>query len=251
MKFIVLVGPAGSGKSTLAGELSSHMESYGVSTARVNFDPAVEKLLYEADVDVRDYVTVQEFMDKGLGPNGALIAAVDSLINYVSDIRRRIEDAGADYVIVDTPGQLELFAYRAGGPLVLDAITAGDPVVLVFLIDVTFFENPASIVSGLALASSVSLRLRKPQINIASKADLLMKEVLEEIIPRLGEEGFLTGLLARDESIPGSLRELSMKISDAIYSSGYIGEIIPVSVTDPNMLSNLYAKIEQVFAVHG
>jgi GTPase SAR1 family protein len=248
MKFIVLVGPAGSGKSTLAGELSSHMESFGVSTARVNFDPAAEKLVYDPDVDVRDYVTVHDFMEKGLGPNGALIAAVDSLINYVSDIRGRVEEAGAEYVIVDTPGQLELFAFRAGGPVVLEAVTAGDPVVLVFLVDVTFFENPASIVSGLALASSVSLRLRKPQINIASRADLLVKEVLEEVIPRLGEEGFLTGLLARDESIPGSLRDLSMRISEAIYSSGYIGEVIPVSVMRPETLANLHAKIEQILA---
>ncbi|MEB3860194.1 MAG: ATP/GTP-binding protein [Desulfurococcales archaeon] len=248
MRFVVLVGPAGSGKSTLAGELSGHMESFDVDTSLVNFDPAAEKLVYDPDVDVRDYVTVHDFMEKGLGPNGALIAAVDSLISHVSEIRRRIEETGAEYVIVDTPGQLELFAFRAGGPVVLDAITAGDPVVLVFLVDVTFFENPASIVSGLALASSVSLRLRKPQINVASRADLLVREVLEEIIPRLGEEGFLTGLVSRDESIPGELRDLSMRISDAIYSSGYIGEVIPVSVMKPETLAGLHAKIEQVLS---
>jgi len=53
------------------------MEDYGATVARVNFDPAAEVVPYEADVDVRDYVTASEIMEKeGLGPNGALVVAV-------------------------------------------------------------------------------------------------------------------------------------------------------------------------------
>ncbi|MFZ8793489.1 MAG: ATP/GTP-binding protein [Acidilobaceae archaeon] len=248
MKFIIMVGPAGSGKSTLTGELAAHMESFGPVVARVNFDPAAESLPYDADVDVRKYVTVYEFMAKGLGPNGALVAAVDSLINHVFDIKGVLEDIKPDYVIVDTPGQMELFAYRHGGPVVLDALTYNYPSLTVFLVDAVFLENPSSIISALTLASSVAVRLKRPQVNVVSKADLLLPEVLNELVPRLGEEGFLESLVSSDEALDPYTRTLMLNLSSALYKAGFIGEVIPVSTGMPETLDALYAKIQQVFS---
>ncbi len=248
MKFIVIVGPAGSGKSTLTGELSAHIESFGPVVAKLNFDPAAESLPYYADVDVRKYVTVHEFMAKGLGPNGALIAAVDSLINHVFDIRSVLEDIKPDYVIVDTPGQMELFAYRHGGPLVLDALTHNYPSLTIFLVDAVFLENVSSIISALTLASSVAVRLRRPQVNVVSKADLLLPEILNDIVPRLGEEGFLESMVNSDETLDPYTRTLMLSLSSALYEAGFIGEVIPVSASIPETLDTLYAKIQQVFS---
>ena len=246
MRFIIMVGPAGAGKSTLTAELASHIESYGLSVAKVNFDPAVENIPYAPDLDVRDYITAYHFMEKGLGPNGALIAAVDSLINYITDLRERLDEINSDYVIIDTPGQLELFAYRPGGPIIIDALTGEFPVVTVFLMDALFFENIPSIVSILTLASSVAVRLGRPQINVVSKADLLLQEVLDEVVPRLGEEGFLESLLQKEDKLDSYTLSLSLKPSEALYESGFIGEIIPVSIRDPETLDSLYAKIQQI-----
>ncbi|WP_460123912.1 ATP/GTP-binding protein [Stetteria hydrogenophila] len=246
-KFIVITGPAGSGKSLLTAELADYMQSQGAFVARVNLDPAVATLPYDPDVDIRDYVKYEKYLTQNLGPNGALIAAVDEAFNYASDIRKEIDDINPEYAIIDTPGQLELFAFRVGGPLVLDAIIAERPVTLVFLMDAVFFERPSSIVSALMLASSVTARLLKPQINVVSKADLLLEDVKEEIIPNLSEPGFLIGLLER-EDIDWTLKSLLMRLAEALYDSGVIGEVLPVSIKERESLGLLYAKIQQILA---
>lgn len=246
MHFIVLVGPAGSGKSTLAGELSDFIESHGPVVARVNFDPAAEHVPYAIDIDARKYVSIHEFMAKGLGPNGALIAAVDSLINHVLDMREELERLGADYVIVDTPGQMELFAYRHGGPIVLNALTHGYGSLTIFLMDSVFFESTAGILSMLTLASSVAVRLQRPQINAVSKADLLAPHILENVVKRLGEDGFLEALVSSDDRVDVYTRDLMLSISVALRSSGFIGEVLPISVNMPESLAALYAKIQQI-----
>jgi hypothetical protein len=42
-----------------------------ISVITVNLDPGVQKLPYNPHVDVRDYVTLEEVMEKHkLGPNG-------------------------------------------------------------------------------------------------------------------------------------------------------------------------------------
>ncbi len=249
-RFVVLVGPAGSGKSTLARFLAGFIESRGGSALLVNLDPAVESLPYDPHVDVRAYVRLEDFTREGLGPNGALVAAVGSLVNFISDIRRSIDEYNADIVIVDTPGQLEVFAYRVSGSAVLHMLAGEDPAMTLFLMDAPFFEDPLSIVSALTLASSVFVRLRLPQLNLATKADLLAEEVLEEIIPRLGEEGFLEGLVYRFSDAAGVdavTRDLAVKLAEAVTASGFLGEVLPVSVHDDESIARVYARILQFF----
>ena len=247
-RFVVLTGTAGSGKSTLTAALARFMEERGAIVAKVNLDPAAEKLPYDPAVDVRSYVNAASFMEEGLGPNGALVAAVDSLVEYVDDVREEIDEYRADYCIVDTPGQLELFAYRYGAPLVLKALIRDSPAVNVFLIDAIFVDTAANIVSALALASSVAVRLGLPQVNVVSKADILLPEVRDEMVPRLGEPGFLEYLLDKDQTVKGWRRMLIEALARAVESAGFIGEVLPVSAREEETLAALYAKIQQVLA---
>jgi hypothetical protein len=246
LRFIVIVGPAGSGKSTLTAQLSSAMESQGASVVKVNFDPAADKPPYDPDVDVRDYVTVEEFIDKGLGPNGAMVSAVDALIGHVDKIRQEVEEFRADYVIIDTPGQLEPFAYRAGGPLVLDALIQDDKSLVVFLMDAVFFEDPVDIVSILTLASSVNVRFKRPQLNVISKADLLPPDVLNNVVERLHEEGYLEDALRDSRLLRGLELQLSMSLARALYEAGYVGQLLPVSAYDEASVRELYGKVQEV-----
>ena len=92
--------------------------------SRSQSDPGALKLPYSPDVDVRNYVDVGDLMEKyGLGPNGALIMAADLIADEIENLTRDIEEAHADIVLVDTPGQMELFAFRASGPYIVDELT--------------------------------------------------------------------------------------------------------------------------------
>ncbi|MEM1892268.1 MAG: ATP/GTP-binding protein, partial [Sulfolobales archaeon] len=96
---VFIAGPAGSGKSMLTSTLALWFERFEYSVCKVNLDPAAELLPYVPDVDVRRYVNARELMLKrGLGPNGALLASMDELLNYVVEIKTEIEDCRADYV---------------------------------------------------------------------------------------------------------------------------------------------------------
>jgi len=250
VNFIVLLGPAGSGKSTFAAVLAEYMEERGSSALLVNLDPAVFSLPYEPHVDVREYVKIEDFTREGLGPNGALVAAVASIVNFAGEIRKRIDEYDPLFAIIDTPGQMEVFAYRASGSVALSTIIGEDPAMSLFLIDAPFFEDPLSIVSALTLASSVFVRLRLPQLNLVSKSDLLRRDVLEEIIPRLTEEGYLESLIqeySRAVGVDELAATLASKLAEAIRESGFLGPLIPVSVHDEDSIAEVYARILQYF----
>ena len=247
-RMIVVTGTAGSGKSVLSGMLRRVIEERGFTAINVNLDPAAKVLPYEPNVDARDFVSYQDYLSQGLGPNAALIASVDSLVLYVDELLKAIGEYKADYVILDTPGQMEVFVYRVGGPMLVRALTGDRPSVNVYLMDALFFEDPVSIASALGLASSVYLRLGLPQINAVSKSDILLPEIIEEIIPRLGEEGFLDSLIEAYEGAPEQAKYIALKTLEALRVAGFIGEIIPVSSLREDTLATLFGMISNIIA---
>ena len=109
MPVAFVIGTAGSGKSLFTAAFSEWLKMSKQDVAVVNLDPGALKLPYSPDVDVRNYVDVGDIMEKyGLGPNGALIMAADLIADEIENLTRDIEEAHADIVLVDTPGQMEL-----------------------------------------------------------------------------------------------------------------------------------------------
>ncbi|MEM2275462.1 MAG: ATP/GTP-binding protein, partial [Thermoproteota archaeon] len=131
MKAIFLIGTAGSGKTTFVKNFSEWIESKGVDVARINLDPGVVNLPYTADFDVRTYVSTEKLMrDLGLGPNSALTVASDLIAVKVHEISEEIETMGYEIAIVDTPGQIELFAFRPVGRVFSEHFLEGPRMVI-------------------------------------------------------------------------------------------------------------------------
>src|SRR5437879_11708780 len=93
----------------------------------VALDPGAEALQYSPDLDVRDYVNLDEIMtEQGLGPNGAQVAAADMVAMNAKELADVLETFETNYVLIDTPGQIELFTFRASGPVLIDAFGRED-----------------------------------------------------------------------------------------------------------------------------
>src|SRR5512147_415132 len=182
MPLAFIIGTAGSGKSLFTAAFSEWLKMSKQDVAVVNLDPGVLKLPYQPDVDVRNYVDVGDIMEKyGLGPNGALIMAADLIADEIENLTRDIEEAHADIVLVDTPGQMELFAFRASGPYIVSELTK-EPKALVYLFDAVFSINPLNYVSNMFLAAAVYNRFFQPQLHLLSKIDLLPKKEVGQIV---------------------------------------------------------------------
>jgi radical SAM superfamily enzyme YgiQ (UPF0313 family) len=60
-----VIGTAGSGKSLLVSSFSDWLKLKKQNVITVNLDPGVIKTPYTPDVDVRDFISIDELMDKG------------------------------------------------------------------------------------------------------------------------------------------------------------------------------------------
>jgi GTPase SAR1 family protein len=153
----------------------------GEDAIAVNLDPGVVNLPYEPDVDVRLRVNLQDVMeDYGLGPNGALILAADLVATKLAEIQEEVDSFKAEYVIVDTPGQTELFAFRESGEYIVKEFRA-DSKALLFLLDPLLATTPVNFLSLALLSASVGLRMNIPKISVLTKRDIA-KEGVKRIV---------------------------------------------------------------------
>ncbi len=243
--FTYLVGTAGAGKSLLTTALSEHLRKQEIDVATVNLDPGVVWLPYSPDVDVRDFVNYDHVMrDYNLGPNGALVACVDLLISNIDSIRTEIESLQPDYVIADTPGQLELFAFRATGNFLISSLGESKSAIL-FLFDPNLTSHPASLVSILLLSASVQYRFARPQLNVLTKCDLLTADELLKVESWFEEPSSLRKALEADSN--GLDRLLVERTYKMLEEMEQASSLTLTSASTGFGIDGLHAELQRIF----
>jgi GTPase SAR1 family protein len=244
MPVAFIIGTAGSGKSLFTAALSEWLKMSKQDVAVVNLDPGALKLPYSPDVDARNYVDVGDIMEKyGLGPNGALIMAADLIADEIDNLTEDIEAANADLVLVDTPGQMELFAFRASGPYIVNELTK-EPKAIVYLFDAVFSINPLNYVSNMFLSAAVYNRFFQPQMHLLSKCDLLPEKEVEKIAdwatnPRALEDSI-------EQKLEGTKRLFSRNMMHAINQLGIKFLLLPISAKTNKGLTNVNTALERI-----
>lgn len=243
MKIIFVTGTAGAGKSLLVSKINEYYTSNGAFAAILNLDPGVENLPYSCDIDVRDHVDIISLMKQyDLGPNGALIMANDLIASKIDKIQHEIDDVNPDYLLIDTPGQIELFAYRASGPFLVENLDAEEKV-NIFLYDGSLITTPVNFVSIALLATSIKLRLKISTINLITKTDLIgakMKEILQ----------WSTNLKSLETAISdeadGETYTLTTNILRSLNFGGFAQGLIPISSVTGEGMINLESALSRI-----
>jgi GTPase SAR1 family protein len=239
-----VIGTAGSGKSLFTAAFSEWLKMSKQDVATVNLDPGALKLPYSPDVDVRNYVDVGDLMEKyGLGPNGALIMAADLIADEIENLTRDIEEAHADIVLVDTPGQMELFAFRASGPYIVNELTK-DTKALIYLFDAVFSINPLNYVSNMFLSAAVYNRFFQPQLHVLSKSDLIPKKDVQAISTWSANTRALEDAI--EQKLEGTKRLFSSNMMQAINRLGLKFLLMPISAKTNEGMTNINTTLERI-----
>ena len=242
MKSIFIVGTAGSGKSLLTSKIHEYYTRNGAFSAILNLDPGVESLPYSCDIDVRDYVDIVSIMKQyDLGPNGALIMTNDLIASKIDSIQDEIDEVSPDYLLIDTPGQIELFAYRASGQFLVQNLRI-DEKMSIFLFDGALITSPINFVSIALLATSIKLRLGLPAINVLTKTDLI-GEKLKDILKWSTNLSALENAISQEAD--GETYTLTTNILRGLNLGGFAQGLIPLSNVTGEGMVNLQTALSR------
>lgn len=242
MKSIFIAGTAGAGKSLLASKINEYYTRNGVFSAILNLDPGVEALPYVCDIDVRDHVDIVSIMKQyELGPNGALIMANDLIASKIDTIQDEIDKINPDYLLVDTPGQIELFAYRTSGQFLVQNLNL-DEKMSIFLFDGSLVTTPVNFVSIALLATSIKLRLGLPTINVLTKTDLI-SDKLKDILKWSTSLAALENAISQE--VDGEGYTLTTSILRGLNLGGFAQGLIPLSNVTGEGMVNLESALSR------
>lgn len=206
---IVFIGPAGSGKTTLVSRYGEWLSKGSQKIIFINLDPGADEVPYSPSFDVRDYFTVEEIMRReGLGPNGAMMRAMDILAERGEEYTSSIEAPDGDYRLIDTPGQSEVFVFRSAGPEIMRGLSKVGRTIAVFLIDGQLISSPSDLIAVFSLAAACRLRLNVPFVHVVTKSDSLRRDDLELM---MNDQKYLEARLIEEEE--GILQEYILESS--------------------------------------
>ena len=121
----------------------------------MNLDPAVAKVPYGINIDIRksvDYAGVMK--EYKLGPNGGIMTSLNLFATKFDQVLQIVEKRSKDldYLFIDTPGQIEVFTWSASGSIITDALASMVPTVMVYVVDTPRSTEPITFMSNMLYA---------------------------------------------------------------------------------------------------
>lgn len=242
---LYLLGTAGSGKTSVAKAFNRYLDQEGLDSVLVNLDPGVTHLPYEADVDVREWIRLDEVMETyDLGPNGAQVAAADMLAMNAPVVQEALDGFETDFFICDTPGQVELFVFREAGRVLVEQLGT-DRSLLAFLIDPFLARDASGFVTQLMLSATAQFRFHTPAVHLLGKADLLEPEDRERFEGWTKDpQGLLDEIIEEDATM---YREVAVHIHRMLEDLGGWGQLRPVSAVSGEGMEDLYNAVVEAY----
>jgi GTPase SAR1 family protein len=242
---VYFIGTAGSGKTTLVKAFHDWLENQNFDSIIVNLDPGAEVLPYSPDIDIRENISLESVMEQyALGPNGAQVLAADLIVQEIERIKETIDSYDSDYVLIDAPGQLELFAFRESSRRII-ADLGSESSAIVYLLDSALMENAYSYISAQFLALSVLTRFYIPFLPAISKTDLITPD----------QKNMIASWNTNREELVSSLRQTPAKLDvqfsenliQSIDSIDILGKPIFCSSESSEGMEDIYSFLQNLF----
>lgn len=242
---IYFIGTAGCGKSTMTAAFQQMLLENGMTAQTLNLDPGADSLPFEPDIDVREWITLGDVMEEyGLGPNGAQVVAADMLALYKGRVLEEIEKRNFQYLLIDTPGQLELFSFREATKEVVHGIRP-EASYIVYMIDPFNARTPSGYMSQLMLSNLTKLRFNIPSIEVISKYDMLDPKVKENLDRWQEFPDQLLGDLVEEGSHSTNMgTELAIGLFKSMEDLSIFSKHIPASSASGDGLEDIIKKVQ-------
>lgn len=227
------------------------MQQIGRSCHIVNLDPAAEAKKYEFTVDIRDLISLEDVMEElDLGPNGGLIYCFEFLLKNLDWLDEAIGEYNDDFLIIDCPGQIELYTHIPIFPSIVNHLTRNlsFQICCTYLMESTFVIDQSKFFSGTLSAMSTMLLLELPHINILSKVDLIKDQVPKKKLKQFLNPDPLLLALTEAKTSPlanPKFDKLNHLIANLIDEFGMV-QYLPLDINDESSLATILSYIDDV-----
>ena len=239
---LIVLGMAGSGKTTFVEKLEEEIAEKDKESYIINLDPAVMDTLYEPNLDIRDTIKYKEVMtSNNLGPNGAILTSLNLFSTSIDKAITTIEKKNnLDFVVMDTPGQLEVFSWSASGKLITDAFSMIFPSILIYIVDIPRCNNPNTFSSNMLYALSIMYKMKLPLILVFNKLDLVKENKVIEWLQDF--QSLQDALKKKDDYISTFSSSLSLLLAEFYKTIKYVS----VSSKTGDGFDELLSKCEEI-----
>ncbi|XP_042327869.1 GPN-loop GTPase 1 isoform X1 [Sceloporus undulatus] len=241
---LLVLGMAGSGKTALVQRLAAHLQQSSRSPPPylINLDPAVRQLPFPANIDIRDTVKYKEVMKQyGLGPNGGIVTSLNLFATRFDQVMKFIEkrQTASQYVLIDTPGQIEVFTWSASGTIITEALASSFPSVVVYVMDTSRSTSPVTFMSNMLYACSILYKTKLPFIVAMNKTDIIEHRFAVEWMQDF--EAFQEALSQESTYASNLTRSMSL-VLDEFYGSL---KVVGVSAVQGTGLDEFFELVSQ------
>jgi hypothetical protein len=160
------------------------------------------------------------------------------------EIKEVLDEFDSDYALIDTPGQIELFAYRDASKVILNVFGEKNSLVA-FLFDPFLSRSPSGFVSLFMLCTSIQFWIELPFVSVLSKVDLLEEGQVEKIVDWSRDPNNLyDDLMASSSSMHV---QSSIELFKALEILDTYREVMPTSSEKGTGMEDIYNAVQQMF----